>query len=351
MGQNSAVVTLERLDPARAGDSDVAALHALDVAAMREAGVPERLVPPAAQGVLDHRHAPAYEHRDVWVARHGGDIVGYGRCDWDDLPSNRHVALLDVHVAPARRGEGLGRRLLAATAEAAAARGCTTLTVEARTRGPAPRFLRAAGFTPRLHTPWNVCLTADVPADLMREWVAASRERAALYELVGWEGRCPDELLDGFVALWPVMNTAPTGDLDWEDEVMTAERWRAMEDDWSARQMTPWTLGARETARGRLVGFTTMVLRARWPAVAEQEDTGVLVEHRNRGLGRLLKASMMLRVMEERPEVEAVSTWNADSNAPMLAINRAMGFRAVEEWAEWQADHDAVRASHRVPSR
>ena len=34
---------------------------------------------------------------------------------------------------------------------------------------------------------------------------------------------------------------------------------------------------------------------------------------------------------DERPDVESVDTWNAAGNAPMIAINDALGCRVVAE--------------------
>jgi len=31
-----------------------------------------------------------------------------------------------------------------------------------------------------------------------------------------------------------------------------------------------------------------------------------------------------------------VTTWNAASNAHMIAINEAMGFRPIDLWCDWQ---------------
>ena len=53
------------------------------------------------------------------------------------------------------------------------------------------------------------------------------------------------------------------------------------------------------------------------------------------GLGRWLKASTALRLMSERPDVRFIETWNAGANEPMLAINRAMGFRPACLWRRW----------------
>ena len=77
--------------------------------------------------------------------------------------------------------------------------------------------------------------------------------------------------------------------------------------------------------------------------MARQNDTGVDPAHRERGLGRWLKADMLRRVLAERPGIELVETWNAGSNAPMLAINHELGFRLARVSGNWQADIDVVR--------
>ncbi|MGB7860052.1 MAG: GNAT family N-acetyltransferase, partial [Acidimicrobiia bacterium] len=60
--------------------------------------------------------------------------------------------------------------------------------------------------------------------------------------------------------------------------------------------------------------------------------------HRNKGLGRLLKASMAKRFVGEFPDVEWIDTGNAGSNEPMLNINIAMGFKPVLMINAWQGE-------------
>jgi hypothetical protein len=66
-----------------------------------------------------------------------------------------------------------------------------------------------------------------------------------------------------------------------------------------------------------------------------QGDTGVRPDHRGHGLGAWMKAVNHLRLADERPDVEWVQTWNADSNEPMLRINRALGFAPVQRFDVW----------------
>jgi hypothetical protein len=50
----------------------------------------------------------------------------------------------------------------------------------------------------------------------------------------------------------------------------------------------------------------------------------------------LLKVANLRYLQQHEPGVTRVDTWNADSNAPMLQVNVAMGFQPVRQWAEWE---------------
>jgi GNAT superfamily N-acetyltransferase len=98
---------------------------------------------------------------------------------------------------------------------------------------------------------------------------------------------------------------------------------------------TSWTVCARDDRTGRFVGYTELSLSHWRPWLAGQGDTGVHPDHRQRGIGRWLKAHNALRLLAEKPGVELIETWNAASNAAMLSINRAMGFDVVARRQEW----------------
>ena len=56
-----------------------------------------------------------------------------------------------------------------------------------------------------------------------------------------------------------------------------------------------------------------------------------------------MKAKMMLKVLDERPMVALVRTGNANCNAPMLAINDAMGFKPYTAHTTWQVELEKVQ--------
>jgi GNAT superfamily N-acetyltransferase len=84
------------------------------------------------------------------------------------------------------------------------------------------------------------------------------------------------------------------------------------------------------------VGFTQVSVSADDPAVGYQQDTLVLREHRGHGLGLRLKAANALLLLDTLPAVKTIRTWNADDNAPMLSVNRALGYVVDGYSREWQ---------------
>src|SRR5262249_47458628 len=146
------------------------------------------------------------------------------------------------------------------------------------------------------------------------------------YSLVVIDDVVPDELLDAYVAVLEVMNTAPREELDMEDEHHTPERQRERETRAARRGDHDWILMARHEPTGAIAGYTEIEWMAYSNELVWQGGTAVDPTHRNKGLGRWLKAAMIQRLLAERPTVRYVDTWNAGSNEPMLNINIALGF-------------------------
>jgi mycothiol synthase len=75
--------------------------------------------------------------------------------------------------------------------------------------------------------------------------------------------------------------------------------------------------------------------------IAQQGDTAVLDSYRNRGLGRWLKATMLEKVRQERPETRFIRTANAYSNKPMK-VNTELGFEHYTTDRLWQIEAERI---------
>lgn len=84
----------------------------------------------------------------VWVAHEGERVTGTVSLALPDKPNSHHRAeLVKLMVAHEARGRGLGRRLLTAAEESAAAAGITLLHLDTETDSPAEHLYRSAGWT------------------------------------------------------------------------------------------------------------------------------------------------------------------------------------------------------------
>ena len=296
----------------------------------------ERPMPTAEVESFVNR-GPAHEESKLAVAKEGTGIVGATVLVIEDLEGRRQDAGLDFLLTRhGARARGVAGALLDAAIARARKAGRTRLTGSSIAGdGAAEAFARSYGAEPELLECQNRATTSGMDRDLLRGWVQRAQQRAGEYSLVRVDGTLPDDLRPGFARLTTVMNTAPHGP-NLQDLVMSSDDVAEMQRAYHDLGYERWTVIARHDPSGELAGFTEMMLSPFRPWLALQWDTGVDPKHRDLGLGRWLKAANALRVLEERPEVEEIETWNAASNASMLGINRAMGFRTVAEWQSWE---------------
>jgi GNAT superfamily N-acetyltransferase len=267
-------------------------------------------------------------------------VVGYSVLELRSL-DNPQLAMLDVTVDSAHRRRGIATTLTRLAAKAAQDAGRRTILVEALDGTPGAAACAALGGHPALGSTSSTLWVAQVDRDLVERWVDRRTERAAGYSLVRWIGACPDDLLKSFAELREAMETAPKGDLDITIE-WSAKSIRAAEAAHARCHRRNLVLCARYDATGELVALTDVLVPRGRRTVAFQEDTVVRPDHRDRGLGRWVKAEMLRWLADEEPLLEQIVTWNATENAAMRAINTELGFVPTQTWTEWQFSVDAL---------
>lgn len=276
-------------------------------------------------------------HRRVLpvLARSDGRPVAAATLVMDERrPDDAGVKFL--FVTPNHRREGIGTALFRALGERAATDGRTCVSTRTPLhRSGATAFMRRAGGQARDVGEQNRCPTGAIDVAMLDGWVDRAGERASGYSLICFDGVCPAEHLEAFAAIIPVMNTAPDA-RGREVCPPSPEDVRANMEAHVRQGNDSWTVCARHDATGGFVGYTELSISRHRPWSARQGDTGVDPDHRGRGIGRWLKAHNALRLLRDRPDVEYIETWNAATNAPMLAINRAMGFAPVARWQRWE---------------
>lgn len=285
----------------------------------------------------DVRHALAYL---------GGVPVGRYELELSTI-DNLENAELDVTVHPGHRRRGVGRRLFEHATELARAEGrkrVMAMSVQTLPGGPerdeaGTRFAQAIGMTNALADVRRRLDLATVDPAEHDRLLAEAWARADGYSVVQWQATTPEEFIDDIAALdSSFLDEAPLGDLAWEPEKVDADRVRRSDAARNAHGARKYNTGLRHDATGHVVAWSALVMFSTVPWHAWQGITLVDPRHRGHRLGVLSKVINFRYLLANEPEVRAIDTWNAAVNTHMIAINEAMGFRAVDAWANWQRD-------------
>lgn len=284
---------------------------------------------------------PGFRHRLV-SAIADGRVVGFADLALPQL-DNRALATLQVGVVPDARRQGVGTGLLAELERTAREDGRSVLVSEvdhpvdpADGAGhPGVEFLRRHGFSYGLG---NIQRILDLPvaAGLLDRLEAQAAPRHARYTFLDVTGRLPDELVLPVGRIRAAVETeAPMGEIPREPPHVDAERVRAEEQ--VIAEMGRQTFATLAFAPdGSLAAYTEVAVSERDPDWAYQWGTLAYREHRGHALGLATKVRNTRWVQELFPTKRGIRTWNADVNAPMVAVNDLLGYRPVERLSEWQ---------------
>ena len=319
------------------------------------------VVEPSRRLLLGDRHGSRTPEEDLafirgsssdrfrlGVLREGDRVVGAWGLRMPQL-DNLSTAMVMADVAPDARRRGHGTRVLAHVEQLAREAGRTALQswqllpYDETEPDPTSAFATRHGYVSALPSLRSDLDLEDGPGgpdggpDLGRALAALDAEVGGLrergerdYRLVTWWDRCPDEHLVDRAHLMQRMSTdAPTGDLTAEEERWDGARVREYEEIAEAMNRDTVETAALHLPSGRLVAFTQISVPRADPATSYQWDTLVLREHRGLRLGMWIKAANLRAVVARHPRIRRLTTYNAESNAPMLRVNFAMGFTPV----------------------
>ncbi|WP_431278775.1 hypothetical protein [Leifsonia poae] len=154
-----------------------------------------------------------------------------------------------------------------------------------------------------------------------------------------WEGRTPEEWLDGMALMRTRMSTdTPNAGIEQTEDVWTADRIREFDDIWAESPRGVLTTIVLHDASGKVAGYTELGVPEEAGRPADQMDTLVLSDHRGHRLGMLLKLVNLRELSTRFPDSTVVETINAEDNRHMLDVNEAVGFMPVAYSARWKKE-------------
>jgi GNAT superfamily N-acetyltransferase len=219
----------------------------------------------------------------------------------------------------------VGTALLRHAAARAAEHGRSVLNGPARDGTPGEAFARATGAEAGVVEIQRVQDLRTLDEDRIAGLREQAERAAAGYSLVSWTGPVPEEFIEQAAALYAALNDAPHS--PGEEPAAWDER-RVREGD--ARRPLygthDYTVVARHDASGELAALSEVMVDPADPGWGHQAITAVTRKHRGHRLGLLVKVAMMDWLATAEPQAERIVTWNAQSNAHMIAVNEALGY-------------------------
>jgi GNAT superfamily N-acetyltransferase len=247
---------------------------------------------------------PARAHMRGWVAEDDGGIVGESYALLTFFSQSSETALVGVTVCESHRRRGLGAQLYELASDHAAAIGATSQLAKFYDNEAGVAFARARGFAEvRAEAESAVdprSITERPPADVDLRTVAEVDPK--LVYAVDLE------------ATRDMPTTEPVEDIpydEWEEHVLQHPLF---------------------TAEGSFVAMVDGVAAAVSLIIADRESgraasmfTGTLAPYRGRGLARAVKLASVEWLVANG--ITSLVTTNDETNAPMLAVNRRLGYR------------------------
>ncbi|HAH32709.1 MAG TPA: hypothetical protein DCL44_10395 [Elusimicrobia bacterium] len=238
---------------------------------------------------------------------------------------NKHTGKLSLSVSQKHRRQGLATLLLKHVIEELAAKEPAVtelLTSAILESGKYFMNLLTGNFS--LEKPENRLYIKDVDWDMINFWVEDGMHKNPGTTIKTVEIMPQEDIEEYSLVYNETANQQTFGNMKVDinytpDEIRCDER-KALE-----QGISHITIFLKEN-NGAISGLTEFFHIKEPGQKVTQNLTGVREQYRGRGLGKLLRACMLLHI-RKFPGVEYVVTGNSDTNAPMHAINLKLGFK------------------------
>lgn len=341
----STTIQIERFDPKTASREQWDIYHRYRRSRAEESDRLDDYFPDHEFELMAKHPDPFGEHFSFVVPSDGGFISAMGyyiaNPTSPGYESNKHLLNASIGVLTPHRRHGIATTLLRMVYDVMTEHSKTVLTFWTE-EDDGHAFLKRIGAEVKQEAAENRLKLAEVDRQMVSDWVKQGRERNPETELIFFENRIPADRFDEVApVLSELLNTIPFDELDHGDIVITPEMMKEWYDRMDQLGADHHTLITREKD-GTISGMTDVEFSPQLADRVGQNFTGVHPDHRGRGLGKWLKAAMLEYIFNRYPDAIWIVTGNANSNDPMLGINKKLGFKKHRSETAYQISYEGL---------
>jgi GNAT superfamily N-acetyltransferase len=292
------------------------------------------------------RTNPLWELRR-WLAFDGPHVAGAVSAGFrrPGTPNAQEYAPFlgcDGSVSAGMRRQGLGTRLLRQVHALMCAMDKSVLTLSADTDAGHGFLTRVGGVAKHCMLESRMHFK-NIDWPYLRAWEDAAGRLGLVFER--YAGRVPRDVLTSILpSLTALVADVPLGALETPPirlEIESYDRWYEGMD----RAEGAHHLVLLREPGGAVAGMSEASWDSRSPKIVYQSFTAIARRWRGRGLGRAIKAVALSQIRSAHPGAEEMRTFNAETNAAILDVNRRLGFSPFRRHVDYQITRKELDAT------
>lgn len=270
--------------------------------------------------------------------------ISYIKESSDLFEENKEIGNVYIIIKKDLRKQGIGSKILLEIISKLKEKGCKYF--QTTTYYPSGmRFSEKLGAKLTNIETQNRLYLDDVNWLLVEKWIIEGKKGNPDVKIENFFGVSEEDVDEYCEVMTELENEAPTLEDDEDQkfkEIYTPKRYREFVEEMDKRKFKVFTFRTREVD-GTISGMTEIFFSNDCnPERISVGLTGVKKNYRGKGIGKWLKASMMLYIKDNLLDREYIVTGNADHNAPMLSINNRLGFKPYLQRRDYKFSIDKI---------
>lgn len=273
----------------------------------------------------------------------GSFYYGFYEESSESYSGNEKIVRFEIKLLKAHHQLGIATKALQIMLDDCEQRGKSIFISSFQSSYYKPFFVAIGGIIAQTNAESKLNISEiDIP--MIENWVREAERLNPETQIIFFENTIPDFLEDAYVRTFnDTLHQIPMDNIESKPNVFTVNSLRIMEK--SNKLAGTLSINVLTVEKdGTISGISNVRRYKGSESYFTQGLTGVPKPYRGRKLGKWVKAKMILYLKENYPDVIAIETGNAESNAPMLYINTKLGFKKYKESITGQVYLDSLKS-------